>query len=68
VDDVLIYTLVTVPDDEPNKLTANFKAPIVINKNTLQAMQFVIPQDNFPIRVRLIPDEATEQQKEPVAS
>ena len=66
-DDVLIYTLVTVPDDEPNKLTANFKAPIVINKNTHQAMQFVIPQDNYPIRVRLIPDEVTEEQKQPVA-
>lgn len=56
-DEVRIFTVVTVPDEAPNKLTANFKAPIVINTTNNKAMQFVIPQDNYPIKVRLIPDE-----------
>lgn len=62
VEDVLIYTLVTVPDDEPNKLTANLKAPIVINQQNKKAMQLVIPNDQYAIKQRLIPDELIQQQ------
>lgn len=59
--DILVYTLVTIPDDNPMKMTTNLLGPIVIHTQTNQAMQ-VILNDNkkFQTKVRLLSDASLD--------
>lgn len=43
------FTIVTIPDD-PTQMTANLKAPVVINIKTRQARQCVLQDNNLAIR------------------
>ena len=53
-NDVQIYTMVTIPDENPSALTANLMGPIIINVKNHQAMQIIL--EEFETRVRLLPD------------
>lgn len=44
-----IFSIVTIPTD-PTKMTANLKAPIVINLRTRLAKQVILHQADYPIR------------------
>jgi flagellar assembly factor FliW len=61
-DEVVVYTLVTIPDEAPMKMTTNLLGPIVIHSGTNQAMQ-VILNDNkkFQTKVRLLSDDALDE-------
>ncbi|MCB0391127.1 MAG: flagellar assembly protein FliW [Bdellovibrionales bacterium] len=43
------FTIVTIPED-PTQMTANLKAPIVIDVNTRKARQCVLQDNNLAIR------------------
>ena len=43
------FSIITIPDD-PTQMTANLKAPIVINIETRQARQIVLQDNNLAIR------------------
>ncbi len=43
------FTIVTIPDD-PTKMTANLKAPVVVNVAQKQARQCVLQDNNLAIR------------------
>ena len=45
----LFLSVVTVPSDL-TKMTANLKAPIVINMNTKKACQLIVNNDNYEVR------------------
>lgn len=47
--DVLLYSLVTL-NSNPEKITANLKAPIVININNKRAEQFIIDKEKYKIK------------------
>lgn len=59
-EDVLVFTIVNIPQDNPAKMTANLLAPIVINPVKLQGMQLVLQNTNFSTRTRLVPDPSPE--------
>lgn len=57
-EEVIVFTLVTIPDENPALMTTNMLAPIIINQRTMKAMQIVLDNPAFDIRKRLIVDEA----------
>jgi len=66
-EDVLIYTIITIPEN-PQDMTANLVAPIVINKNTKVARQVIVQNADYSTKHRLFPSlrhsegaEATEE-------
>jgi len=65
-EDTLVFTLVTIPDNDPVKMTANLLGPLVVNQHTRKAMQ-VILNDNkqYSTKVRLLNDEALDPSEEP---
>lgn len=49
VEEPLVLTVLTVPQDI-TKMTANLKAPIVINANTLKGCQIIIEDDKYLVK------------------
>ncbi|MGN0512786.1 MAG: flagellar assembly protein FliW [Lachnospiraceae bacterium] len=48
-DDLLILVTLTVPSDI-TKMTANYKAPIIINAGTLKGVQLIAENDDYQIK------------------
>lgn len=48
-DDMLILVTLTVPSDI-TKMTANYKAPIVINAGTLKGIQLIAENDDYLVK------------------
>lgn len=48
-DDVLIFTSMSIPSDL-TKMTANFKAPFIINTATRQGMQVIVENEDYPVK------------------
>ena len=53
--DMVIYTLLTVPDGQVESMTANLMAPIVMNQVTMQARQIVLDKSPYTTKHRLFP-------------
>lgn len=51
-EDVLMYTIITIPEN-PQDMTANLVAPIVINKSTKVARQVIVQNPNYSTKHRL---------------
>lgn len=49
VDELSIYTLLVIPEDEI-KVRTNLRAPILINSKQRLAMQIVLERSNYPIQ------------------
>lgn len=56
-EDAVIYTLVTVPDGDVSRLSANLLAPIVVNKKNGQACQMILENSNYTTRHRLFREQ-----------
>jgi flagellar assembly factor FliW len=52
-DDVIILTVVVVPEDV-NKISMNLKAPIIINSKNQRAKQIVLDTDTYTVRHYII--------------
>lgn len=50
VEEALVMVIVTIPENHPEKMTANLQGPVLINKKTLQAAQFISRDETHPIR------------------
>ncbi len=50
LEEALVMVIVTIPENHPEKMTANLQGPILINKKTLQAAQFISHDESHPIR------------------
>lgn len=61
-EDILVFTIVNIPNDNPMLMTANLLAPIVVNQTNLRAMQAVLQDAQFSTRTPLLPN-AQEQNK-----
>lgn len=57
-EDILVYTLITIPNGEIKNMTANLLAPVVVNKNTMQARQVVLERSKYTTKHRLFPEDA----------
>lgn len=49
LSDLLVMTTITVTDDI-TKMTANFKAPIIINASNLKASQLIVEDDKYLVK------------------
>ncbi|GAB6138165.1 flagellar assembly protein FliW [Halanaerobaculum tunisiense] len=55
-EDVLVINTITVPDD-PQQMTMNLKAPLVINEQERLGKQIILNDTDYPIKYRLFGDE-----------
>jgi len=53
---VELYVVVNIPNGSPNKMTANLIGPILINTDTLQALQMVVTDSPYSHRFPLLKD------------
>lgn len=51
-DEVLLYSIVTLSSNM-KEITANLKAPIIINLNTKNAEQYIIDKDTYKIKEKI---------------
>lgn len=52
-DDLVLYTIVVIPAD-PKKMTANLRAPIVINAKNKKAKQVVLNDDSYKVKEAIL--------------
>lgn len=55
-EDILIYAIVVIPEDA-RKMTANLKAPILINVKNNKAKQIILNDDRYEIKTRVLAAE-----------
>jgi len=48
-----IYAVVTIPRNNPNAATVNLVAPLLINKKSRRAVQVILSQERFSLRMPL---------------
>ncbi|OCC15561.1 Flagellar assembly factor FliW [Dissulfuribacter thermophilus] len=56
-EDVDCLVIITIPKDNPKKLTANLLGPIVINVKKRLACQVVLDPNVYPVKCPLLPEE-----------
>lgn len=59
-EDMLIYTLLTIPGGKVADMTANLMAPVVLNQNTMQARQIVLDKSRYTTKHRLFSEHKEE--------
>ena len=59
-DPVLIMAVITIPSGQPEKATANLRAPLVVNLRTRKGKQLIL-HESIPLRFPLMPEEEAVQ-------
>lgn len=54
VNDALKFVIVTIPNDNPQDMTANLQGPIMINKKNHTAKQLISRDDRHPVRYKMM--------------
>jgi len=54
-EELLIYTLLTLPNRDIRQMTANLLAPVVINTKNMQAKQVILEKSSYTTKHRLFP-------------
>ncbi len=58
-EDLLIAVILTIPSDDPGRITANLRGPLLMNPRTRLCKQLVL-SDEFPTRHPLFPLSASD--------
>ncbi len=53
-DEISCFVIVTIPKGNPEKMTANFMAPLVINNNAREGLQFILQNSSYSHQHQLI--------------
>jgi flagellar assembly factor FliW len=53
-----VYVVVTIPKGEPEKMTANLIGPLVLNCASYEAIQIVLPEENYSHKFPLMRKKA----------
>ena len=61
--DLALLIVVTIPDSAPWNMTANLRAPILINIKTRRAVQVIALNEEYPVRHIVFSDEVREKMK-----
>jgi flagellar assembly factor FliW len=48
-----LYSIITIPPDDPMNITINLLAPIVVNKMERVGRQVLVQNENYPLRAPL---------------
>lgn len=67
-EDVLLVTIVNIPQGDPSGMTANLLGPILINQQTRQALQVVLGEGEFSTRTPLLPPSSGSRTPTPAAT
>jgi flagellar assembly factor FliW len=59
---LMILTIVNIPEENPEQMTANLLGPILLNTTTMTALQVVLSETEYSTRARLISDEMIAEQ------
>jgi flagellar assembly factor FliW len=58
-EDTSVFTMVTIPEENPGKMTTNLLGPLVVNQHTQKAMQVILNDSKqYSTKVRLLDDDA----------
>ncbi|SDG90821.1 flagellar assembly factor FliW [Selenomonas sp. WCT3] len=55
-EEMLIYSLLTIPGGKVSEMTANLMAPVVVNTTNMQARQLVLDKSRYTTKHRLFPE------------
>ncbi len=61
--DLALLIVVSIPDSAPWNMTANLRAPILINLKTHKAVQVIALNEDYPIRHMVFPEDVREKMK-----
>lgn len=61
--DLALLIVVSIPESAPWNMTANLRAPILINLKTHKAVQVIALNEEYPIRYIVFPDDVREKMK-----
>lgn len=51
--ELVMFVLLTIPSDDPSRMTANLRGPVVVNAGTRIAKQLIL-RDDFPTRAPVL--------------
>ena len=60
-EELLIYTIITMPGGRVEDMTANLMAPVVVNTTNMQARQVVLDRSRYNTKHRLFPKQEDEK-------
>lgn len=60
-EDIAVYTMITVSNNETDKITANLVAPIVVNIHKRQAKQIVLERSQYQTKHRIVPADVSDK-------
>ena len=63
-EDVIVYTLLTVPQGRIEDMTANLMAPVIINQRTMAGKQLVLEKGAYTTKHRLFAEKGENAGKE----
>jgi len=66
--DVSILIVITIPPNRPWDMTANLKAPIVVNRANRTAMQTIALNDDYDFRWQVLEEEMRDRMREQAAA
>ena len=61
--DLALLIVVSIPESAPWNMTANLRAPILINLKTHKAVQVIALNEEYPIRHMVFPEDVREKMK-----
>ena len=61
-EDLLLYTLLTIPGSDIREMTANLLAPIVINSSTNEGRQIVLDKSSYRTKHKLFSKKAEDKE------
>jgi flagellar assembly factor FliW len=62
-EDLALLIVVSIPESAPWNMTANLRAPILVNMRTRRAIQVIALCEEYPIRQAVFPESAREAMK-----
>ncbi len=64
LNDLDVYTLITIPDGNIQQMTTNLLAPIVLNKCNYEAQQVILEKTNYMTKHALFPQSEMSEKGE----
>ena len=61
--ELALLIVVSVPEGTPWNMTANLRAPILVNVKTHKAVQVIALNEEYPIKHMIFPDDVREKMK-----
>jgi len=53
-DEALVFLIVTIPENQPEKMTANLQGPILINRETKKSRQAISMDESHVVRLSIL--------------